>query len=95
MTRSELVNRLATRYPTLYIRELERVVDIFFDEIEKALMRDDRVELRGFGSFGTKQRNGRKARNPRNGDSVQVGPKRVAFFKMGKKLFDSLNEGAS
>ena len=91
MTRSELVSRLAARYPALYLREIERAVDVMFDEITKSLARGERVELRGFGSFGVKDRQGRAARNPRNGQKVQVEAKRVPFFRMGKKLFDELN----
>ncbi|MFK7867161.1 MAG: HU family DNA-binding protein [Alphaproteobacteria bacterium] len=92
MTRSELVERLSTQYPSLYMKEIEKSVEIFFREIEKTLANGDRVELRGFGSFGVKSRASRKARNPRNGETVMVQPKRTPFFKMGKKLFDNLNE---
>lgn len=92
MTRSELIERLSVRYPELYLREVSKVVDIFFKEIESALTKGDRVELRGFGSFGTKDRQERKARNPRNGEKVLVDAKRAPYFKMGKKLFKDINE---
>ncbi len=91
MTRSELIDRISTKYPSLYLREVEKVVDVFFEEIEKALVNGNRVELRGFGSFGTKERAGRKARNPRNGEKVQVGIKRSPYFKIGKGLFNEIN----
>ena len=91
MTRSELVERLSVRYPSLYMSEVERIVQIFFNEIEQTLIEGGRIELRGFGSFGVKDRAGRTARNPRSGESVQVGAKRSPTFKMGKRLFDDVN----
>lgn len=92
MTRSELIQRLADRYHTLYMRDIERIVDTVFDSISEALMRGDRVELRGFGSFSLKYRDARKGRNPRTGESVKVGSKRLPFFKAGKALRERINE---
>ena len=92
MTRSELVERLSVQFPDLYVREVEPAVEVFFSEIENSLSEGNRVELRGFGSFGVKERGSRKARNPRNGDPVMVSPKRTPYFKMGKKLFNELND---
>ncbi len=54
MTKSELIRRLAERYPDLYLSDLERVIDTVFEEITKAVARVDRVELRGFGAFSGK-----------------------------------------
>ena len=91
MTRSELISRVAQRYPELYQREVERVVTTIFNEITGALSRGDRVELRGFGAFSVKKRDARVGRNPRTGESVQVDQKYVPFFKTGKLLRDRLN----
>ncbi len=91
MTKSELIRRLAERYPDLYLSDLERVIDTVFDEITKALARGDRVELRGFGAFSVKKREARTGRNPRTGASVQVKSKTMPFFKTGKLLRDRLN----
>jgi integration host factor subunit beta len=93
MTKSELIQRLAERNPHLYQRDVERIVSTIFDEITAALSRGDRVELRGFGAFSVKRREARLGRNPRTGDSVDVGEKHIPFFKTGKQLRERLNEG--
>ncbi|MEN8195568.1 MAG: integration host factor subunit beta [Pseudomonadota bacterium] len=93
MTKSELIQRLAESHPHLYHRDVERIVSTVFDEISSALERGDRVELRGFGTFSVKHRAARVGRNPRTGDTVQVAPKTVPFFKTGKQLRDLVNNG--
>ena len=95
MTKSELIQRLAEMYPDprLYHRDYERVVNKIFEEITVALARGDRVELRGFGAFSVRERDARVGRNPRTGDAVQVGRKRLPFFKTGKELRDRVNGG--
>lgn len=92
MTRSELIARIAQRYPDLYQREVERVVSTIFDEIASALSNGDRVELRGFGAFSVKERDPRVGRNPRTGEAVKVDAKSVPCFKTGKQLRERLNE---
>ena len=92
MTKSELIQRLAERNPHLYQRDVERIVSTVFDEIAAALSRGDRVELRGFGAFSVKRRGARMGRNPRTGESVQVGEKHIPFFKTGKELRERLND---
>ena len=93
MTKSELVQRLAESHPHLYHRDVERIVSTVFEEIGSALERGDRVELRGFGTFSVKHRDARVGRNPRTGDTVEVAPKTVPFFKTGKQLRDLVNNG--
>lgn len=95
MTKSELIQRLAEMYPDprLYHRDYERVVNKIFEEIAIALARGDRVELRGFGAFSVRERGARIGRNPRTGAAVQVGQKRLPFFKTGKELRDRVNSG--
>lgn len=93
MTKSELIQKLADRNPHLLLRDLEKIVDTFFDEITNALVRGDRVELRGFGAFSIKHRDARVGRNPRTGEAVQVEAKRLPFFKTGKALRERLNDG--
>ena len=92
MTKSELIQRLAEQNPHLYMRDVEKIIDTIFDEITEALVRDDRVELRGFGAFSVKHREARTGRNPRTGESVQVEAKRLPFFKTGKALREALNK---
>lgn len=93
MLRSELVQRLADENPHLRPSDLERVVDTILEEIAVALESGARVELRGFGAFSVRQRGARTGRNPRTGESVSVEEKAVPFFKAGKELRASLNDG--
>jgi len=91
MIKSELVQKLADENPSLFHRDIERLVSIVFDEISAALRRGDRVELRGFGAFSVKHRPTRVGRNPRTGDPVPIDEKFSPFFKPGKELRDRLN----
>jgi integration host factor subunit beta len=89
--KSELIQRIAAANPHLYHRDVERIVNVIFDEIVEALARGDRVELRGFGAFTVKHRPSREGRNPRTGEPVPVAEKFVPFFKTGKELRERLN----
>lgn len=91
MIRSELLQLLAADNPDLRAEEVEQVVDIFFDEISARLAEGGRVELRGFGTFSTREREARTGRNPRTGASVPVPAKRVPYFKPGKEMRERLN----
>lgn len=95
MTKSELIQKLAEKNPHLFLRDVEKIVDTIFGEITEALVRGDRVELRGFGAFSVKERDPRTGRNPRTGETVQVDAKRLPFFKTGKGLRERLNGGAA
>jgi integration host factor subunit beta len=89
--RSELVQKLCDDHPDLTGKEIERVVSAFFDSIIGQLQHGGRVELRGFGAFSTRDRDARKGRNPRTGDTVDVSAKRVPYFKPGKEMRERLN----
>ncbi|WP_296678606.1 integration host factor subunit beta [Novosphingobium sp.] len=91
MIRSELLAELAKENPGLRAEEIEKIVNVFFDEIAARLAKGGRVELRGFGSFSTRERDARKGRNPRTGDSVDVPGKHVPYFKPGKEMRARLN----
>ena len=91
MIRSELVQTLAAENPDLSVREIEKIVSIFFDEIGARLADGGRVELRGFGAFSTRARGARTGRNPRTGEAVDVEAKRVPYFKPGKEMRLRLN----
>jgi integration host factor subunit beta len=93
--KSELILKIAAANPHLFQRDIERIVNVMFDEIVAALSRGDRVELRGFGAFTVKHRLPRTGRNPRTGASVSVTEKFVPFFKTGKELRERLNEDNS
>jgi len=91
MIKSELVQKIADRYPELYQRDAENVVNAILDEIGNALARGDRVEIRGFRAFSTKQRDARVGRNPRTGDHVPVEEKLVPVFRAGKEMRERIN----
>jgi integration host factor subunit beta len=91
MIRSELVQALVDDNPGLSVREVEKIVSTFFDEIVSRLQADGRVELRGFGAFSTRARDARTGRNPRTGETVSVEAKRVPYFKPGKEMRVRLN----
>ena len=91
MIRSELLQALSTDNPDLRPEEVEQVVDIFFEEITQRLAEGGRVELRGFGTFSTREREARTGRNPRTGETVDVPAKRVPYFKPGKEMRERLN----
>ena len=91
MIKSELIQKITASNPHLYQRDVERIVNVIFDEIISALARGDRVELRGFGAFTVKHRAARQGRNPRTGQKVSVPEKFVPFFKSGKEMRERLN----
>ncbi|NNC72923.1 MAG: integration host factor subunit beta [Sphingomonadaceae bacterium] len=91
MIRSELIQKIANDNPGLSTKEVERVVNAFFDSIVDQLTKGGRVELRGFGAFSTRERDARIGRNPRTGAAVQVPAKRVPYFKPGKEMRERLN----
>ncbi len=91
MIKSELIDRIAKKFPHLYHRDIERIVNRILDEIADAMARGDRVELRGFGAFAVKKRDARIGRNPRTGEAVAVAEKHTPLFKTGKKLRERLN----
>lgn len=92
MTKSELIQRLAEHNPHLTLKEVEKIVNTIFEKITDTLKQGGRVELRGFGAFSVKQRDARKGRNPRTGETVFVEAKKMPFFKTGKALRERLNE---
>lgn len=92
MIRSELLKKLENENPDLKAEEVEKIVDIFFNQIIERLASGGRVELRGFGAFSTREREPRKGRNPRTGESVDVPAKKAPYFKPGKEVRQRLNK---
>lgn len=91
MRKSDLITAVA-RSCGMSKKEAETVVNTFVESIVDSLHRDEHVELRGFGSFRVREREGRQGRNPRTGDLVKVSPKRVPYFRVGKQLKEFLND---
>ncbi|SDE67630.1 HU family DNA-binding protein [Terriglobus roseus] len=90
MTKADLVDGV-TASGDLTRRDGEVIVDTFFEGIIDAIRGDEKVEIRGFGSFRIRQRNARIGRNPKTGDKVEVPAKRVPYFKPSKELRDLVN----
>jgi len=86
MTKSELIARLAERYPQLVAKDADFAVKTILDAMADALANGQRIEIRGFGSFALNWRPPRIGRNPKSGDKVMVPEKRVPHFKPGKEL---------
>jgi len=86
MTRSDLILKLAARYPQLLGKDAELAVKVILDSMATTLSSGDRIEVRGFGSFALNYRPPRTGRNPKSGDKVQVPAKYVPHFKAGKEL---------
>jgi integration host factor subunit beta len=86
MTRSELIDRLAGRHPQFTAKDVDLAVLNILDGLSNALAQGNRIEIRGFGSFGLIQRLPRQGRNPKTGEIVLVPAKRSPRFKAGKDL---------
>ena len=86
MTKSDLIARLAERFPQLVAKDADYAVKMILDALSEALVKGDRIEIRGFGSFSLNYRPPRVGRNPKSGDKVRVPEKWVPHFKAGKEL---------
>jgi len=86
MTKSELVEKLASRFSPLLLRDVELAVKTILDAMTEAMVKGHRIEIRGFGSFVLNHRPPRVGRNPKSGEKVLVPEKRVPHFKAGKEL---------
>ncbi len=91
MTRSDLVEELADRFPQLTQKDAESAVKAILDAMSEAMERGHRIEIRGFGSFTINRRPPRIGRNPRSGESVAIPEKRVPHFKPGKALREAVD----
>ncbi len=88
MTKAELVDKIIEKKPVLIRKQAEVVVSTVLDSIKDALSREDKVEIRGFGSFRIRHRRAKEGRNPKTGETVSVPSKKVPFFKAGKEMRD-------
>lgn len=91
MTKSELIAALAERSNQLVAKDAELAVKTILDAMVHSLSHGQRIEIRGFGSFGLNYRPPRTGRNPKTGEKVQVPPKYVPHFKAGKELRDRVD----
>jgi integration host factor subunit beta len=92
MTKSELIDLLAMRFPQLVAKDADFAVKMILDAMTDALARGDRIEIRGFGSFALNYRPPRMGRNPKSGEKVSVPSKWVPHFKAGKELRERVDQ---
>ncbi len=93
MTGEEL-NRLLAEREGISQKKAKQVIDTMFDCMAETLRRGDRVDIRGFGTFKVKHYDGYLGRNPKTGETVEVKPKALPSFKVGKALKDRVNTGS-
>lgn len=91
MNKSDLIQEISTRMPNLAGRDIEVIVNTIFDSMCRSLQHGSRIEIRGFGSFEVRTRRPRQGRNPKTGQTVSVGTRKVPFFKVGKELKDRVD----
>ena len=94
MTKADLIDEVS-HLAELTRKDSEVIVETIFDSIVRSLRVGDKIEIRGFGSFRTRQRRGRTGRNPKTGAKVEVPPKKIPFFKPSKELKDYVNNPRS
>ena len=93
MTKADLIEEVS-RVVEMTRKESEVIVEAIFDSIVRSLRSDDKIEIRGFGSFRTRQRQSRVGRNPKTGTRVEVPAKKIPYFKPSKELKDVVNAGS-
>jgi integration host factor subunit beta len=93
LTKADLIEEVL-KVSELPRKESETIVETIFESIIDALQKGDKIEIRGFGSFRTRQRRGRIGRNPKTGEKVEVPAKKIPFFKPSKELKDFVNTSA-
>jgi integration host factor subunit beta len=85
MNKSQLVSNLPGK-ADLSLRKTEEVINLIFETMSRALVKGDRIEIRGFGAFEVRKYKDYTARNPKTGEKIAVGKKKLPFFKAGKEL---------
>ncbi len=93
MTKSELIERIASRQPQLSQKDVELAVKTILEHMSQTLASGERIEIRGFGSFSLHYREPRQGRNPKTGDAVELTGKYVPHFKPGKEMRERVNAG--
>ena len=92
MVRSELLQKMCNLHPNILRRDVEKILEIIFLELTKALCEGENVEIRGFGTYKIIKRKARIGRNPKNSELVQIPEKNVIKWKMSKIFFNRLNK---
>ena len=92
MTKQELIEQFA-KESQMPFQDAKEIVNTIFNEMALRLKNNERVEIRGFGTFNVKSYDGYHGRNPRTGERVYVAPKKMPYFRVGKELRDRVNSG--
>ena len=92
IVKSQILDQLADNYPNFSRKDLEKSLNLVFDEIITTLTKDQRVEIRSFGSFSIRQLKTRIGRNPRDGTKIEIPEKKNILWKMSKELLQKLNQ---
>ena len=90
--KSQILEQLANFYPNFLRRDLKKALNLVFDEIIKAIAKDENVQIRGFGSFKNRQLKTRIGRNPKDGSRIEIPAKQSVHWKISKELFQKLNQ---
>ncbi|MFL2878773.1 MAG: HU family DNA-binding protein [Candidatus Pelagibacter sp.] len=91
IVKSSLLKKIFKKYPNFYKKDLDKFFNIILEEIKYSLNKGERVELRGFGTWSTHTQKARVSRNPKTGEKVNTPEKKTIHFKMGKDLFERIN----
>lgn len=92
MTKSELIEKLSAKYPRIPMAEIEKGVKLILEHMSDTLVANNRIEIRGFGSFSLRYRDPKIGRNPKTGDAVELSGKYATHFKPGKLLREQVND---
>ena len=91
IVKSKLLKELSNNYPNFLKKDLEKSLNIFFNEIKIALYKGENVEIRDFGTWSVNIQKARLSRNPKTGEKIETPEKKKIRFKMSKKLFNKIN----
>tara|TARA_B100000427_G_C15502294_1_gene592554 strand:- start:161 stop:448 length:288 start_codon:yes stop_codon:yes gene_type:complete len=91
IVKSKLLKKISDNYPNFLKKDLEKFFNIFLNNIKETLKKGERVELRGFGIWSTRNQKSRISRNPKTGEKVHTPEKKTIHFKMAKELFNKIN----
>ena len=90
--KNRILDQLANFYPNFLRRDLEKALNLVLDEIIKAIAKGENVQIRGFGSFKSRQQKTRIGRNPKDGSRIEIPAKQSVLWKISKELFQNLNQ---
>ena len=91
VVKSKLLKQISNSFPNFQKKDLAKITDIILSEIKRSLKREERVEIRGWGSLSVRNQKSSIRRNPKTGDKVAVPAKKVIYWKMSKEMFKKIN----